>query len=401
MSGSVIRIVRGVSAVAAIHVCLGSIAVGQTPDRPAATAAASRPAASSTRLAWVPLPDSLRPALERFRERGDLGPVVAIDSIVLGPALIAQGDTVPRSIIVYGGSLELNGVVDGSVAVVGGDLIVGSGARIAGSASAVGGTVRVNGGQVAGDIRSASAEGAVIGGGVDALDPRSVEVVGGLSPAAAAWRAARLVAAFFALFLLLGIGILLFSQPTFESVLRVLEARFARAFWTGLLAQFAILPVMLLLVVGLAISIVGILLIPFAVVSYAVAVAGLLALGFLAAARLTGGFFISGADATQRNANLRGLLAGLSVYFGLWMLAAALSWHPLVGIALRAIAVAATWVAVTVGLGAIIAAGLAARRARAEAHLPRVQDDPMAWQTPTPITGVVAARRTLSPTRSA
>ena len=384
----------GLLAAATLGTLHPSSALAQAADTLAAPAATA-----TTPLGWTQTPDSIRPALERLRDRGDLGPVTTLDSIVRGPARIAMGDTVPGSLVVHGGSLELEGVVLGSVAVVGGDLIIGDGAVIGGSASAVGGTVRVAGGTVGGDIRSTSADPATAATGDAALDPRSVKVVGS-DPVSRTWRAVKLVAATFALFVILGLGILVFSQPTFDSVIRALEQGFGRAFWTGLLAQFAILPLLLLLVTALAISLIGILLIPFAVVAYAVAVVGLLALGFLATARLTGGVIGRG-DGTARSADLRGLFAGLVLFFGLWLLAAGTSWHPLAGTILRAVAVAITWVAMTVGLGAIIAAGLAARRARAEAHMPRAHADAMAWQTPTPITGVVAARRTLSPSREA
>lgn len=372
----------------------------QAPARSAATATELPEPAARRMIAWGSLPDSVRTALDRLRQRGDLGAVGATDSVLVGPARIEAGDTVRGPLLVHGGSLELDGAVLGSVAVVGGDLIIGDGARVDGSASAVAGTVRVAGGEVTGDIRSTSADPATAATAMDALDPGSVEVVPANSTVST-WRAMKLVAATFGLFLILGVGVLVFAQPTLDTVVRALEDRFARAFWSGLLAQFAILPLLLLLVTALTISVIGILLIPFAIVAYVIALAGLLALGFLAAARLTGSAFAGNDGVSQRGADLRGVLLGLLVYFVVWMLAAGMSWHPLGGTVLRAIAVGVTWVAMTLGLGAIISAGLAARRARAEEHLPRAATDPMAWQTPTPITGVVAARRPLSPTRHA
>lgn len=338
--------------------------------------------------------DSIRTALRALRARGDLGPIGTMDSILIGNSRVAAGDTIRGSLVVHGGSLELGGVVDGSVAVVGGDLVIITGALVTGSASAVGGTVRLAGGQVAGEIRSltSSAAGAAATA-VDALDPSSVTVVAEPGASVTTWRSVKMVATVFGLFLVLGVGILIWSQPTLDNVVRALEHRFANAFWTGLLAQFAILPLLLLIVTILAVSVIGILLIPFAVVAYIVAVAGLVALGFLAAARVTGAVFGPGRNATARGASLRAMVAGLFVYFGVWMAAAGLSWHPLAGTALRAVALALTWAAVTVGLGAIIAAGIAVRRARADARLPRPHADAMAWQTPTPITGVVAAAR--------
>lgn len=374
---------------------VAAIAAG-SPLRSVAAQDAAIPAARAQAK-----PDSIRNTLSALRARGDLGPIASLDSVVMGSTSIAAGDTVRGSLIVYGGPLELGGVVDGSVAVVGGDLIVLAGALVTGSASVVGGAVRLEGGQVGGEIRSVTTS-SVPGtdaAAVDALDPSTATIVAEPDAAARTWRSVKFVATSFGLFLLLGIGILVFSQPTLDLVVRSLEDRFASAFWTGLLAQFALLPLLLLIVTALALSVVGILLIPFAIVAYAIAVAGLLALGFLAAARLTGGAFGRGSTYNPRGADLRALVAGLLIYFGVWMVAAGLSWHPLAATASRAIALSLTWVAVTVGLGAIIAAGLAARRARAEAHLPRAHADALAWQTPTPITGVVAAARPSVSTR--
>jgi hypothetical protein len=58
---------------------------------------------------------------------------------------------------------------------------------------------------------------------------------------------------------------------------------------------------------------------------------------------------------------------------------------------LRAVALAGSWVALTFGAGAAILARAGTRREGA-ARRPRPIDD-LSWQTPTPVTGVVAARR--------
>ena len=67
-----------------------------------------------------------------------------------------------------------------------------------------------------------------------------------------------------------------------------------------------------------------------------------------------------------------------------------LAWSPVVGSVLRAVALAGCWVALTFGLGATILTR-AVRDARAIA--PAASVDDLSWQTPTPVTGVVAARR--------
>ena len=122
-------------------------------------------------------------------------------------------------------------------------------------------------------------------------------------------------------------------------------------------------PRLLLLVVGLAITVLGVLLIPFAVVAYVIAAAGLVTLGFLAVARLTGGAFASDRGTTSaRGVHLRALMMGLIVYLGIWMLAALFTWNPMVGAILRALAIAITWVAATVGLGATLASRAGTQR---------------------------------------
>src|SRR5262249_29414148 len=134
-----------------------------------------------------------------------------------------------------------------------------------------------------------------------------------------------------------------------------LERGFAKAFWLGLAGQVVMLPALLVLVVALTITVIGILLIPFAIVAYVIAAAGLVTLGFLAVARLTGGALASDRGTTSaRGVHLRALIIGLVVFLGMWLVAALFAWSPVIGAILRAIAIAITWVAATVGLGATL-----------------------------------------------
>jgi hypothetical protein len=75
------------------------------------------------------------------------------------------------------------------------------------------------------------------------------------------------------------------------------------------------------------------------------------------------------------------------------MLAALLVWSPLAATVLRAAAIAATWVAVTLGLGATILSRAGTHRKIPEGARPI---ELASWQTPTPLTGVVAARRPIA-----
>jgi hypothetical protein len=177
-----------------------------------------------------------------------------------------------------------------------------------------------------------------------------------------------------------------------------MERNFARAFWFGVLGEIMALPALLLLCIGLVLTILGVLLVPFAIVSYAIAVAGLLALGFLAVARLTGSIWSRPQNTTPtstRAANIRSLLIGVAVYMGLWLLAAIFTWQPIAGAILRGVALAVSWVAVTVGLGAAMLSRAGTRHlaTRPGVAAARPTPDDLAWLTPTPVTGVTAARR--------
>ena len=57
---------------------------------------------------------------------------------------------------------------------------------------------------------------------------------------------------------------------------------------------------------------------------------------------------------SARGMHLRGLFWGLVIYLGVWLAAALFTWSPVVGALLRAAAIALTWVAATVGLGAVL-----------------------------------------------
>lgn len=298
------------------------------------------------------------------------GHVIPADSTVQGTAAVARGN------------LDVHGKVTGDVVVLHGDVLVHPGAVVGGNAVAVDGRVRVAGGVVEGDVRSVRG----VTGGILAHAGRETPEARPLST----WAAIKLVIGWFAVLLAMGIGVLLFAERNLDGVVAMLDRQFAQTFWMGLLAQFAALPALFLLLVGLAISIVGILLIPFAVVAFVVALAGLVSLGFIAIARFTGrAFFGSAGD--SRMVKLRSLALGLTIYLGLWLLAALFIWNPIVGSVLRAVALAGSWVAATFGLGATILSRAGTQRDGGRTAAKVV--DEMSWQTPTPVTGVAAARR--------
>ena len=213
-----------------------------------------------------------------------------------------------------------------------------------------------------------------------------------LSPAQATARAATITAGSYAILLFIGLAVLILAGERLRQVSNVLERDTVGSLLTGLVAALASVPLLVIVVVILAVTLIGILLIPFAVVGLLLAYAGLGVLGFLAVATVTGRALLvrRRATMTERGAALAGLVMGLTVMLSVWLVAALFSWSPTVGLVLRSMALGLTAVVVTAGVGAVI---LSFRRAP-DAVVPRKpKEDEMAWQTPTPVGGVVAVRR--------
>ena len=309
--------------------------------------------------------------------------VPVADSFRLGNQEIAAGTTFGGTAATARGNLAVRGRVTGDAIALHGDVIVYPGGSVGGNAIAVDGRVRTVGGIVEGDVRS-----------VRGLTGSILARAAGASPSAepvTTWGAIKLVIGWFAILVAMGIGVLLFAERNLDGVVNVLEQHFARSFWTGLLAQVAAIPALLLLLIGLVISVIGILLVPFAVFAFVIALAGLMTLGFIAVARFTGrAFFRSTVE--SRTVKLRSLFVGLMIYLGLWLIAAVFISSPVVGSVLRAVALAGSWVALTFGLGATILSRAGTQKDTPARRAAKVVDD-LSWQTPTPVTGVAAARR--------
>jgi hypothetical protein len=350
-------------------------------DSAAADAAASGAAALSTAAR-----DSAERLVDLLRSDREGIPGFTSDAVHYGSLVIAAGDSVAGPVVVALGTLEVFGTIDGDAAVAGGDVIVHDGARITGDVVAAFGSVRFSDagtGVVGGEMRSLN--GRV---GVAALVAAGQTPV---APRASTWHNVNLAFAWAIILTLIGTGTLVFGGRYLDGVVETLESGFARSFWVGVAAQLAIAPVAILIVLALAITIIGLLLIPFAIVAYTLAVVGVVTLGFLAVARVTGDG-LSGAAARRlsaRGAALRAVVLGTWCYMGVWLFAAAFTWQPWVFGVLRGVAVAITWVAVTAGIGAAVRSRGGVRRVARRAS-PAADMD---WQTPTPITGVAAARR--------
>lgn len=319
-------------------------------------------------------------ALAQLAKIEGLSNLPSPDSVSPAGRTIPAGTTV-RGSVVARGPIVVAGRVEGSVVSLAGDVTVRPGGVVTGDALAVGGRVIADGAVVNGEMRSMRALPTV---------PPAAAAADARTPLERTLYNVRLVLATLGVLLVVAIGVLIFAGRNLDEVVGAVERQFARAFWMGLLGQLLILPALLLLIVALAVSIIGILLIPFAIVAYGIALAGLLTLGFLAVARLVGGALRTTNDPSARGQALTALAVGLSAFFVLWLVAALLAWAPLASTVVRAAALAATWAAATLGLGAAILSRAGTHRRIAAGTRPV---ELASWQTPTPLTGVVAARR--------
>lgn len=342
-----------------------------------ATAAAQRPLSSAERDSLVEWIAALSPELGGVR--------IDPDAAHTGEHVIASGTAVPGDLVAYRGTIEVHGSVAGNVVAFGGDVVLHPDAHVRGDALAVGGTIRQEGGRVDGEIRS-------VAGHAPGIAPLFATRA---APPRSAQQLLSLVAAWFAVLAAVAFAVLLLARANLTTIASRIRSDFGRSLLVGVAGQLAIAPALLLLIVGLAITVIGMLLIPFALVAFLLAVVGIGTLGFLAMAHQNGRAVRRRSDdaADETVADITtNLMIGLAVYFVLWAVAAIVGPLGVIGALLRAMVVVITWVAISVGFGAAILSRGGTRSAAAAAQPDDVEDD-FSWQTPTPVSGVVAARR--------
>lgn len=323
----------------------------------------------------------LEAALERLTGPG-LPALPALSEFRAGNRTIGASERVAGFVAVSGGTVDVRGTVDGDVVVYGGDIVVHAGGVVMGNAIAIDGQLRLDGGRVAG---------------------QSLTLAGGAQASAAATEpgarsgvlhGVALVGGWLAVLLVISIGVLTLASDNLAAVADALERHYGDALVAGVAGQVAFAPLLVALVVALALSILGILLVPFAVVAYLVLCAGLVMLGFLATAVVVGRGWRPappGSDRARRASTLRALVVGLLVLLAPWLAAALLASWPAAEWLARGVALAVTWVACTAGLGAGLISRAGIRRARSSEAQHALASP--SWQTPTPVSGVAAARR--------
>lgn len=334
--------------------------------------------------------------------RASLDPAIGCAALAAthhaGDFTVASADTVRGNLVVLDGTLHVAGTVTGSAIALNGAVVVDSTGHVLGDAVAAahGATIAPNG-RIDGELRT-----------IDAIRPATVSVpVGAVTGTV---ESLKRTAAWFGILMLLGIGVLTNSGDAMQRVTAALNAGFGRNVTVGLVAQLALLPVLATLCLMLALTLIGVLLIPFAIVAYLIAVLGLIVLGGLGAAQMVGrGVAARRPGLSERGARLQSLISGMLLLSLPWLAAAALASSPVASAVLRTLAMGITWITVTAGLGAALRTRGGTRShdepwgvrrpAPSGTPLPVAQPQPE-WLTPTPLTGVVAVKRPSSTTGS-
>lgn len=312
------------------------------------------------------------------------------EALQLGARTIPAGSRVTGDVVSVHGPVDVYGTVEGSVIALLSDVIVHPGAIVRGRAVALGGTVRMEGGTVSGEV-------ATITGAVNAVFATPSRLVG-------VRRSVGLAVGWFLVLALIGSTVAVLARGHLDTIVGRIRDDFSRAFFFGVLGELALLPALVLTCVALAITVVGALLIPFAIVGFLLACAGALALGFIAMSYVVGGALVARRAASVSDsgvATLTALLAGLALFLVLWLLGAVLGGAGFLGIAVRLAVLALTWAALTIGFGATILSRGGTRASMPPMALPAAAaEDDYSWQTPTPVLGVAAARRPTPASRS-
>jgi MFS family permease len=331
--------------------------------------------------------DAIERQLAALEDVGaDVAAAVRESPMHLGDYAVAAGERVDGNVVVFKGNADIHGEVSGSVVALYGDVAYHRGALIGGSAVSVGGAVNDLGGTVRGDIKSVSPDDLApvdvsdvrvrVDADVEADSPRAWE---GL------FRDVQTVVAVFIALAMMGFGAVFFGRRYLEVVADTASHSFGRSLVVGVLGQLLLLPTFAMLVVGLVFTIVGILVLPFAAVAYAVAACLAVILGYLAVAHSVGETFTRrrmAHGAFVRAPNAYGyLFTGLVGLLGLWALAALFGWAGPVVVLLRIVAAIVTWLAGTVGFGAVLLSRGGLRETFTGRHFAELSDEYL-WATP-------------------
>ncbi len=304
-----------------------------------------------------------------------------------GEFSVGTGERLRGPILVLRGNAEVFGTVEGNLAAVEGNVVVHPGSVITGDVLTVAGEVR----DLGGDIR----------GRIHTLDTRRSAPIpsaesASLSPLLRLAKNAAGVGGVFFTLLLVGLGLVLFARAPLEVVSDTVLHSFSRSFLVGLLGQVLILPTFGMLVVGLILTVAGILLVPFAVIVFTLLLVLAVLGGFLAIAHAMGESITRRQLArgmSMHSANsYRYVAVGLGAVALLWLAWVLFGWVPFAGMLVFVTAILVTWMLATVGFGAALLSRAGLREHFAGRLIPTESlTDEYLWATPQ--FGVTAVKR--------
>ena len=276
--------------------------------------------------------------------------------VASGGKTIPAGTTTSRSVATFGDNLDIYGTVGRNATAIGGDVIVHKGGRVNGKATAIGGVVRLDGGTVGGRIRTIARDSDFRGFSSyrefrGTRDLRAMRVMRHTP-----MRSIGMAISWILIVTLVGFALMAFGPDKLEIVIKTMQGGVGKSIVTGLFGQLAIIPGAIAVMALLAVTLIGIVLIPLGLMAFMFAVAGIAMFGFIAAATMTGAALGGGKsrDDTPHGRMLRAFLTGSAVYMGMWLVTAAVSGIPLIGAMLQSFSAAVTFVAVTAGFGAVL-----------------------------------------------
>jgi hypothetical protein len=156
----------------------------------------------------------------------------------------------------------------------------------------------------------------------------------------------------------LGFGLAFFAPLPLEVVADTVRHSFWRSFLVGLFAQPLVIPLFGMLLLGLALTVIGVVLIPFAVIGFAIAAVLAVVGGYIAVARSVGEAYLRGRMSQGYTVggwlSYRYIIYGLAGLMAVWLPAVLLGWVPLAGTISTVSAIVITWMLATAGFGAAI-----------------------------------------------
>jgi len=360
--------------------------------RPQAIPQGGRPIDLSDLSQPTVIEDRLRAA---FQPGADLRVTIPGGTARRGDYSVGSAESLSGHLLVVDGNADVYGTLRGNLVAVKGDVVVHPGGVVTGDILTLGGEVRDRGGEIGGEVRSLRSA---------ILSPAAPVQSEQLSPIQSVLRRLAGVLGVFLTLSVLGFGLVMFGRQNLEVVSDTVSHSFGRAFVTGLLGQILLLPTFGMLVVGLILSVAGILLLPFAIAVFAMLVVVGVVGGYLAVAHAMGETY------TRRRMALgviigspnsyRYLLVGLVALASLWAAWALFGWVPVAGSIVWGAAFFISWLLGTAGFGAALLSRAGIKENfSGRLFPPEALTDEYLWATPQ--FGVPAGRRpgTRTPSR--